>query len=88
MVGFSNFLADIHNRLGASKKKVIRRMLPTNKGETFNLNIRVSDALLIGYLTNEDVKHLKKDQLKMIEPFQGKKAYRFGLSSYFVQLEK
>ena len=38
-VGFDNPLADIHNRLGASKKKVIRRMLPTNKGETFSKSI-------------------------------------------------
>ena len=46
-VGFDNRLADIHNRRGAGKSKVIRRMLPTNKGETFSRSIilRIEDAL-------------------------------------------
>lgn len=38
-IGFDDFKADIHNRLGASKRKVIRRMLPTKTGETFNRKI-------------------------------------------------
>ena len=36
---FKNFLADIHNRRGAGKSKVIRRLLPTNQGERFNRRI-------------------------------------------------
>ena len=36
LIGFDNFLADIHNREGAGKKKVVRRMLPTKQGEQFN----------------------------------------------------
>jgi len=39
VIQFRNFLADIHNRQGAGKSKVIRRMLPTNKGESFNRRI-------------------------------------------------
>ena len=39
VIAFTDFLADIHNRQGASRKKVIRRMLPTNDGELFNLKI-------------------------------------------------
>ncbi len=39
VIGFDNFLADIHNRQGAGKSKVVRRMLPTNKGETFSDSI-------------------------------------------------
>ena len=39
LIGFDNKLADIHNRLGAGKKKVIRRLLPTNDGESFNRSI-------------------------------------------------
>ena len=39
VIGFDNFLADIHNRLGAGKAKVVRRMLPTNEGETFSDNV-------------------------------------------------
>ena len=38
-IGFNNFLADIHNRQGAGKSRVVRRMLPTNQGETFTDNI-------------------------------------------------
>lgn len=38
-IGFDNKLADIHNRRGAGKSKTVRRMLPTNKGETFNRSI-------------------------------------------------
>jgi hypothetical protein len=30
-------IADYHNRLGAGKKKVIRRLLPTNRGERFKV---------------------------------------------------
>jgi phage gpG-like protein len=45
VIGFDNELADIHNRQGAGKSKVVRRMLPF-KGERFNANIRrkVRDA--------------------------------------------
>jgi len=39
VVLFKNKLADIHNRLGAGKSKVKRRLLPTNKGEKFNRKI-------------------------------------------------
>lgn len=41
-IGFNNPLADIHNRQGAGKSKVVRRMLPTNEGETFTDNILFS----------------------------------------------
>jgi len=36
-IKFDHFLADIHNRLGAGRAGVVRRMLPTESGETFNL---------------------------------------------------
>jgi len=39
VVQFKSFLADIHNRLGAGKSRVKRRLLPTNSGEKFNRNI-------------------------------------------------
>ncbi len=38
-IGFNDELADIHNRRGAGKSKVIRRMLPTETGEEFNRSI-------------------------------------------------
>ena len=39
VIGFKNKLADIHNRLGAGKSKVVRRMLPTRPKEEFNRRI-------------------------------------------------
>lgn len=36
---FKNKLADIHNRRGAGKSKVVRRLLPTKNGEQFNKRI-------------------------------------------------
>lgn len=42
---FRNFLADIHNRLGAGKSRVVRRMLPTNRGERFNR--RISSTIVV-----------------------------------------
>ena len=39
ILGFNNRLADIHNRQGAGRSKVVRRMLPTNEGETFTDNV-------------------------------------------------
>lgn len=36
IIHFKDFLADIHNRRGAGRSKVVRRMLPTKKGEEFN----------------------------------------------------
>ena len=51
-IGYDNFLADIHNRQGAGKSKVVRRMLPTNPGEGFNRLItrRVRDAAKAAYV--------------------------------------
>lgn len=36
---FSDFKAKYHDRQGAGKSKIIRRMLPSQKGEVFNKNI-------------------------------------------------
>ena len=36
---FKSRLADIHDRRGAGKSKVIRRLLPTRRGEQFNIKI-------------------------------------------------
>lgn len=39
VIQFKHFLADIHNRLGAGKSRVVRRLLPTENGEQFNRRI-------------------------------------------------
>lgn len=38
-IGFKDELFDIHNRQGAGKSKVVRRMLPTQTGEEFTRSI-------------------------------------------------
>lgn len=45
LVQFRNKLADIHNRRGAGKSKVVRRLLPTRRGENFNK--RISDVIFL-----------------------------------------
>lgn len=44
VIDWQHFLAVIHNTLGASKSKIIRRMLPTNANEKFNKHI--TDVLI------------------------------------------
>jgi hypothetical protein len=61
IVQFNHFLADIHNRLGASKKKVVRRLLPTKQGERFNRNLE-------GFLFSE----IKKAADKVAKQFTGR----------------
>lgn len=60
IIQFKSKLADIHNRLGAGKSKVIRRLLPTKNGETFNRKINT-------VLFNE----LKKAVDKVAKQFSG-----------------
>lgn len=47
VVEFGSEVASYHNEQGAGRKKVIRRLLPTGDGETFNREImkRIRDAL-------------------------------------------
>lgn len=40
VIGFDDPKADFHNRLGAGKSKVVRRLLPTQSGEEFNRSIQ------------------------------------------------
>lgn len=60
LVGFKHKLADIHNRLGAGKSKVKRRLLPTKSGESFNRRI-----------TSVLVDELKKAADKVAKQFSG-----------------
>jgi hypothetical protein len=38
-VGFSDKKAEYHNETGAGKSKVLRRMLPTRRGEVFSRTV-------------------------------------------------
>ena len=56
VLSWEHFLAVIHNTRGAGKSKVIRRMLPTQKGEKFNR--RITQVIL---------SELKKATLKVVK---------------------
>jgi len=60
VIVWDHYLADIHNRQGAGKKKVVRRMLPTNGGEQFNRRI---DATLFKQWELSTIRVLKKSGL-------------------------
>lgn len=59
-ITFKSKLADIHNRLGAGKSKVVRRMLPTKDQERFNN--RITNTLLL---------ELQKAADKVAQKFSG-----------------
>jgi len=40
LIAFRSIIADYHNRLGAGRGKVIRRLLPTKNGERFKKDIQ------------------------------------------------
>lgn len=52
-VSISDKKADYHNRRGAGKSKVVRRLLPSNPGEKFNRRITLNiEDLLIDIVNN------------------------------------
>lgn len=59
LIGFKDEKADFHNRRGAGKSRVIRRMLPTNPGEDFNVTIRQSLLRLLGAVTRREIRRLR-----------------------------
>jgi hypothetical protein len=60
IIGFADKLADIHNRQGAGKSKVKRRLLPTKSGEQFNRRI-----------TSTMLTELKKAAAKVVNQLNG-----------------
>ena len=49
-IGFKSKIADFHNRLGIPRKSginIVRRMLPTNRGEDFNRSIEIAIQRLL-----------------------------------------
>ena len=52
-IGFDSELAAIHNNLGAGKSKAIRRMLPTNDGETFKRSIELKVREVLTQIANK-----------------------------------
>lgn len=53
LIGFDNKLADIHNKEGAGKSKVVRRLLPTNEGEKFSRKILTELKITLNKVARE-----------------------------------
>ncbi len=49
------------------------------------IEMRSSDALLLGYLTESDFEKLTEQQKKLVEPFKRGRFYRFCLTKYFLE---
>ena len=73
----------LYKKYSKIQKKIIDRI-----NKEFKLGMRVSDALLLGYLTEEDTKKLTKEQLSLIEQFKRGNSYRFCLTLYYESYEK
>jgi len=55
-IEFDDPLADVHNRRGTRYKKRIRRMLPTESGESFNKVIRTAIDLLLRRIVRNTIR--------------------------------
>lgn len=73
----------LYKKYRAIQKDIIKAI-----NNDFGLGMRISDALLLGYLKNSDAQKLGGEQLKIIAPFRRGKGYRFCLTPYFQMLEK
>ncbi len=51
--------------------------------EQFGIGMKPSDALLLGYLTQNQAEGLSEEKLKLIEPFKRYPGYRFCLTPYY-----
>ncbi|MBI4016831.1 MAG: hypothetical protein HY363_04010 [Candidatus Aenigmarchaeota archaeon] len=65
----------------------VQKKIISSINNEFGLNMRQSDALLLGYITDRDAKVLTAEQQKLIAPFQRGAGYRFCLTPYFEAFE-
>jgi histidinol-phosphate/aromatic aminotransferase/cobyric acid decarboxylase-like protein len=70
-----------------SKYRHVQERIIAGINSEQGLNMRPSDAFLLGHITPEDARELKPAQLKMIEKFRRVDGYRFCLTPYFVELD-
>lgn len=74
-----NFLYERYQHL---QKRIIEEI-----NKDFNLGIKASDALLLGYLNETDFLKLNEDQKKIVTPFRRGTGYRFCLTPYYETIE-
>jgi hypothetical protein len=72
----------LFNKYRPTQEKIISGI-----NKEFGLTIKPSDALLLGYMSQEDAKQLSPEKQEMIEPFKRGEVYRFCLTPYYEQNE-
>lgn len=70
------------------KYKPIQKKIIEEINKEYDLGIRPSDTLLLGYLPKEEAEKLSPEKLKLIEHFKREDGYRFCLTPYYEALEK
>ncbi|MDA2922747.1 aminotransferase class I/II-fold pyridoxal phosphate-dependent enzyme [Patescibacteria group bacterium AH-259-L07] len=70
-----------------TKYRLIQEKIIQEINKDFGLGLRASDALLLGYLIQDDIIKYPKSLLDMIRPFKRGGGYRFCLTPYFEEYE-
>jgi len=70
-----------------AKYKKVQRGIIKNLQEEFELPFQCSDAVLLSYIKDRDLKNIPPKKLKVIEPFRRGDGYRFCLKPYFEEAE-
>ncbi len=70
------------------KYSKIQKEIISKINNEFGLGMRASDALLLGYITEENDEKLTKQQLNLIAQFKREDCYRFCLTPYYELYDK
>lgn len=73
----------LHKKYEQTQKRIISGI-----NKEFGLNMKQSDALLLGYMNQSDAIKLDEKACALIEPFIRGSGYRFCLTPYFEHYEK
>lgn len=71
-----------------AKYRPVQEAIVEGINHDFGLGMKVSDALLLGYLRREDAARLSPPQLEMISAFMRGDGYRFCLKPYYEKTEQ
>ncbi len=70
------------------KYSAVQKAIVKEINEDFSLNMRASDALLLGYLKKTDTFGFDEEKKKVIMPFERGDNYRFCLTPYYEKFEQ
>src|SRR3989344_2170535 len=73
----------LHNIYGGRQKKIVNKI-----NKEHGLNMKPSDALLLGNISRKDSKSLPDEQKNLITDFERDGSYRFCLTPYYEEFER